>query len=888
MKSISFDNPYWLLIAIPLLAAVLIPYFISVSRDNKNKSWTISLVVHIVIVVSLALAAAGLVHTTVMTRTKVYVVADVSYSASRNLDQIDEYIRQIDNSLPQNSRLGIVCFGRDAKILTSSGTEIKSVKEAKVDDSGTDIAAALDYTSTLFSTGEIKRIVLITDGADTTYDGSVVAAIERLQAKNIKLDAVYVDSNLKEGEVEVQISGVNFTGATYLNHESELSILVESSVESDVILDLYVKGDEDGAEYQKINTTVLKAERGVNIATFPLPTAVSGVFNYKVELSASKDTSDHNNLYTFTQQVAGKRQVLLVSGSDNDIVTIKQLYAETADVDAYHITKSRKNIPYSIEDLSRYDEIILSNVDIREINNINAFIDSVDIAVSQYGKSLITLGDLKMQNKDDPVFERLEELLPVSFGNANKDAKLYTIILDISRSMFDTSQLDIAKDAATKLISILGDDDYVAYVTLAGESRVEMTPTRLGDCRKELYEKIMSAEPCQGTFIAESLKMAHSHMKDLPFAEKQVMLISDGLTYTYEPDDAVEIARQMYDDGITVSTVNVLSGTVPQAVKLLQNVANTAGGNYYLINRAEEVAELVFATIADTLTDSVIEVRTAVNIDIFRDDVIEGIRTLPDVYGYVNSKPKLDATMVLSLDYQKNESTTVKVPLYSYREHGNGRVATFTSSLSGNWLKLWSDSVKSLFFGNVLSTNTPRERMDYPYVINFEYGGNYSSIEMLPSYLNPRAKAHIKVTSPSGEIYEEDLVFNLNRYFSTFKTPEIGRYHVEITYSYGTHSFVSNTYFDVSYYPEYNSFVAYDLGTIHSFMRGVGGIYTDGKVNLENDRSEVATYELNFRLPLLVLAVALFVFDIFIRKFKWKRKQDRILDKRKERKIESV
>ena len=162
------------------------------------------------------------------------------------------------------------------------------------------------------------------------------------------------------------------------------------------------------------------------------------------------------------------------------------------------------------------------------------------------------------------------------------------------------------------------------------------------------------------------------------------------------------------------------------------------------------------------------------------------------------------------------------------------------------------------------------------------------SSDLLPSYLNPRAKAHIKVTSPSGEIYEEDLVFNLNRYFSTFKTPELGRYHVEITYSYGSHSFVSNTYFDVSYYPEYNSFVAYDLGTIHSFMRGAGGIYTDGKVDLENDRSEVATYELSFRLPLLVLAVVLFVFDIFIRKFKWKRKQDRILDKRKERKIESV
>ncbi len=892
MKSISFDNPYWLLIAIPLLAAVLIPYFISVSKDNKTKGWLASLVIHIVIVVSIALAAAGLVHTTVMTRTKVYVVADVSYSASRNFDKIDEYIQQIDDSLPSNSRLGIVCFGNDSTILTSSGMAIKSVREAKVDDSGTNIAGALDYTATLFSSNEIKRIVLITDGHDTTYDGSVVAAVERLAAKGIKLDAVYVDSNLKEGEEEVQISGVDFTASTYLNHESNLSMLVESSVPSDVILDLYVKG-ADSDEYSKINTTVLKADKGVNIATFPLPTDVSGVFDYKVAISASQDTSTHNNTYNFTQEVAGKRSVLLISGSDNDIITLKMIYQDTADVDFYHITGKKRDVPYSIEELSKYDEIILSNVDIREINNINAFIDSVDIAVSQYGKSLITLGDLHMQsmdatNENDKVFERLEELLPVSFGNANKDAKLYTIILDISRSMNDTSQLIIAKNAATKLLSILNDDDWVAYITLAGSSKVELTPTRLGDCRTDLIELINSAEPCQGTFIGESLKMAYSHMKDLDFAEKQVMLISDGLTFTYEPEDAVQVAKDMYNDGITVSTVNVLSGREPAAVNLLTNVANAAGGNYYLIEREEDVAKLIFADIAEDLIDTVVEKSTAVNVELFRDDVMEGIRSLPNVLGYVNSKPKLDATMVLSVDYQKNETTTVRVPLYSYRDHGNGRVATFTSSLSSNWLRAWSDSVKSKFFGNILSSNTPSERINYPYTINFEYGGEYSTIEMLPSYLNPRAKASIKITSPDGKIYEEQLAFDLNRYFTRFKTPDVGRYHIEIIYTYGNHSFSSNTYFNVSYNPEYNSFVAYDLGSIYDFMRGIGGVYTDGKVDLENDKTEVDTYERSFRLPLLVFAVALFVFDVFIRKYKPKRKQDKIKDKRKEQKNEST
>ncbi len=890
MKSISFDNPYWLLIAIPLLAVILVPYFISVSRDNKTKGWFTSLIVHIVIVISITLAAAGLVHTTVMTRTKVYVVADVSYSTSRNFDKIDEYIQQIDASLPSNSRLGIVCFGNDATILTSSGMAIKSVREAKVDDSGTNIAAALDYTATLFSSGEIKRIVLITDGYDTTYDGSVVAAVERLAAKDIKLDAVYVDSNIKEGDKEVQLSGVDFTTATYLGHESTLTAMVESSVPSDAILDLFVK-DTTG-EYVKINTTILKADKGVNIATFPLPTEVSGVFDYKVTVSATNDTSMHNNSYTFTQEVAGKRSVLLISGVDNDIMTIRSMYQDTADVDFYHITGNRRDVPYSIEELSKYDEIILSNVDIRQINNINAFIDSVDIVVSQYGKSLITLGDLYMQNMDasneqDQVFRRLEELLPVSFGNANKDAKLYTIVIDISRSMYYSrpAQLIVAKDAAQKLVSILGDDDYVSLVTLAGEAEIVLLPTRLGDCRDLIRQEIESVKATQGTFVGAALDMAYENMKNLPFEEKQVMLISDGKTFSDEPENAEAVAEKMLDEGIVLSTIGVLNhaptASHTKGCRYLETLAEKGGGLYYELLDEYGVAELVFATVADDLTDQVVETQTTVNVELFRDDVMEGIRSLPDVFGYVNSKLKLDATTVLSLDYQKNATTIVRVPLYAYRDHGNGRVATFTSSISGNWLRGWSDSLKNKFFGNVLTTNTPDERVNYPYTINFEYGGEYSTIEMLPSYLNPRAKASIKITQPNGKVHEEQLAFDLNRYFTTFKTPDVGRYHIEITYTYGNHSFKSDTYFNVSYNPEYDSFVAYDLGSIYDFMRGIGLVYTDGNVDLEVDRTEVDTYQRSFRLPLLVLAVALFVFDVFIRKYKPKRKQDKAKGKAK-------
>ena len=65
-------------------------------------------------------------------------------------------------------------------------------------------------------------------------------------------------------------------------------------------------------------------------------------------------------------------------------------------------------------------------------------------------------------------------------------------------------------------------------------------------------------------------------------------------------------------------------------------------------------------------------------------------------------------------------------------------------------------------------------------------------------------------------------------------------------------------------------------------MRGVGQVSKDGNLNLENDKNEIDTYELNFRIPLLIAAVVLFVIDVIVRKFKWKDIQGLFARKRKE------
>ena len=867
MKNISFDNPYLLLIAIPLLAILLIPYFISVNKDNRNKGWIASLVIHITIVLAVSLAAAGLMHTTVMTRTKVYVVCDVSYSSSRNLDKIDEYVAEIADNLPSNSRLGIVCFGKDYQILkSSSDSEMKSVKENTVDGSSTDIASAIDYTSTLFSTGEIKRIILITDGFVTESDGNAGAAIMRAAEMGIKVDAIYLNNNLGEGDAEVQISDVEYTQATYLDHENQLKVLVESNLDTNVRLSLSV--DRDG-EYLELAYRNISVEQGVNLVTMELPSNEQGTFDYKVSISGdgASDYSDKNNDFYFTQIVAGQRKVLLVTESYEDKNAIEAMYADSAKVDTCLIGASSGRVPYTVEKLVQYDEIILSNVDIRKIDNIYAFIDSLDLVVSQYGKSLITLGNLHMQNKQEEIFVRLEEILPVSYGNGNKDSKLYTIVLDISRSMYDTSQFATAQAAAQQLLSILNDDDTVAFITLAGDAKMIQLPAKLGTVRADLIRKIEALTPIQGTYIGSALKLAYDTMENLPFEDKQVMLISDGLSSTLEQENAVEIAQRMHDDGIVLSTVNVIR---EEDEGYLKGLAAAGGGRYYFLKNSDAISELVFSQIAEDLTDSVVEKQTKVSINSFRDGITDGILSIPDVHGYVNSTAKLDATVLLAVDYQKSSTVTKSVPLYAVRDHGNGRVVSFTSSLTGEWLHSWSDDFKTKLFSNMLVSNTPAEYINYPLGINVTHHSGYSTVEVIPSTVNPKASALLYLSTPDGEFIDIEMTFSRNKYVATIPTDALGKYYIQIIYTYGNQTFAPEICFTRNYSKEYDAFAAFDIVDIYGFMRGVGRVATDGSLSLENSKNEIDRYEVSFRAPLFIAAILLFLVDVIVRKFSLK------------------
>ncbi|MCH5142400.1 MAG: VWA domain-containing protein [Clostridiales bacterium] len=896
MSNISFDNAYWLLIAVPLIVLFTIPFAIATRKENVNGHSITSYVLHIIMAVIIAFAAAGTGITTTLTETNVYVVADVSYSVRENLDTIDGYIRNI--KLPHNSKLGLVCFGKDYEVVSEMGNprDVGSVKNSNVDDSETNVAEALEYTATLFKEDVIKRVVLITDGSqtDTSDSYAITRAVDSLIAQGIKVDAIYLDSNLKEGTKEVQISEVKATNTAFLNSNETAEVTIRTSYNTNAVVTLYL----DGQMYRERAVTLTA---GYNTVSFDLVTARNGTFDYEVHVEAEGDDNPFNNSYLFTQIVSSNIKVLAVTEKWADVVTIVERYGGKASIDVFeydssvtpstktqfinkyagngkiNIHRLNRDIPFTIEQIIGYDEIILADVNMTNLTNYTEFAKNLNTAVSTFGKSLVTFGNLQIQNISDPDIIQFKNMLPVNFGGS-EDPKIYTFVIDSSRSMDHLSHFDLAKQLCARLIDILNDDDYVCVVTFNGDVKMVQPPRPLTS-RADIIDAINKLEARQGTVIGRGLEMAYQYMgDDSLYSNKQIMLITDGLSYGSSSDAPDVLAREMYNEaGIVTSVFDVgrqgsdSDGANLVAKNLLNKIASNGHGNYFFADNEDSLSDAKFGEVAQQVSVSIIEAETTVNASQRWDKVLNGIDTsaIPDVSGYVYSTIKAGATNVLTVNHKKSTGITPR-PLYSYWSYGTGQVSSFTSQMAGKWVQNWSDSGVLLdFMDNVFYSNTPKVKSDAPFNVAVTREGKMAYVEVTPAVLHFNASAKIEIIKPSGEVETADFKFNSSYYFYEFTTDDIGKYNVTISYTYYGTDHLADASFNISYSPEYDEFYPSDITVLYKALDGRGTVADNENLKLENDPDEVATYIVQLTVPLLIAVVALFVVDIIVRKLKW-------------------
>lgn len=879
MSSINFGNAYLLLIAIPLIAVFAVPFAITVRRENANVHNITSMVLHVLMAVCIAFAAAGTSVVTVLTETDVYVVADVSYSADKNLDTVDGYIKNLRKNLPRNSKLGIVCFGKDYELITKMGGSVKSVKESTVDKTETDIVSALEYAGTLFEDGVIKRIVLITDGRQSDLrDGNALKrSVESLAQTGVTVDAIYLDDNLKSDMHEIQVSGADYSGKVFLNigGEKVIAYVQSNYTASNIRVSLYSDGVEKS--YKMVSLS-----QGSTAVSFDLPTDVKGTFDYEIRVDGLADDEDYctyNNKISFTQTVSDAVNVLLITGNAANTQYVNGIYGDKSTIDSYVVASAHTaNVPVTIEELCAYDEIVLADVDITNIENNMMFIDSLDKAVSVFGKNLITLGDTAVQNRPEESLKQLQDMLPVRFGYGEE--KLYTIVVDTSRSMATNYRLDIAKQAAHALVEFLGNDDMVCIVEFNGDVRTALPPTEA--YRKQLIsDTIDKLGVMQGTIVQIGLEQALNEMVQLTkFKEKQIMFISDGLSASLSTaqDDVTNVMSRIRANNIRVSTIDVgrggdynTSSEAKAAVSLLKNISEQQGrGKYFYAQTLEGLEEILYTDIAESVTRPVVNEVSRILQNRAKDDVLADFTEEENatVGGYINGNAKGSATTVLNAEYYNTDlNAYCQAPLYSYWSYGSGKVASYTGSNVKGWSDNWQN--KTVFFRNMFSTCMPSQKTDYPFLMNLSSEGKFAKVEITPATQNSQATATAVITAPDGEQLTYNLISVNTAYAVEFETPLTGKYGVQVTYVYGGNEYTAETAFNHSYEAEYDMFADFDASELYKMVGGSGTVSEDGNLKIVNDERKVGTYIYSLVVPLLAASVVLFVIDIIIRKLKW-------------------
>lgn len=874
MSNISFDNPWLLFIFIPLSAIAIVPFCIAVRKENRNGHNVTALVLHLVMCLCVTLALSGVKYESVITETNVYVLADVSYSAEHSLDDVQNKLEQVADKLPKNSKMGVICFGRNVEQLSDMGASVPNVRDAsKVDRSATDIGSAIRYAGNLFDDDVIKRIIVITDGRETAESNNLVKIVSSLQNDGVYIDAVYLDDNLPEDVSEAQIDAVDVTSYTYLDKAEEAKVMVRVNTGSAERIDGYVSLYKDN---QLVSRKTSSFYDGLNVVSLPLVTNEAGLFEYEVRIDTvdpQADYSSYNNYGLFTQRVTDRREILFVGGSERDVEEGRRIYGDDGVVYVTNVDE----LPLSVQDMCRYDEIALCNFDVRKVDSYGMFLSSLKTLVNDYGKTLSTYGNTFLQENDgtSKPLNQYAELLPFNIGNPDQESRLFAIVLDISSSTNFESRLKVVRNATVQLLQSLNATDMVMVTGFAGVVRPLLDPTYLTSLGV-IVNTIEKVEVENETNLSSAL----SHTYDLMpkrFYDRRMIVISDGVIPKDDYEQSVNVAQKISKDGIALSALTVYAKPEGRNLfdRIVKNQFAQKGVFYQNVEHESEIDVIISDMRTDTREIVIQGGEYEVTVRRSYDSAVQGVSAMEAVNGfyYCSAKSSAIANTVLTVKYFRDKVTSFDAPLYLYYALGKGRVTSFMSDISSDWTAKWSNSSQAdKFLKNLSDANLPNERVDSPFILTVEGAGSSATVYVdAPQTLPDSDDFTVTITDPEGMLETKKLALQAGRYYSAFNADVEGVYSVLIEYRHGDLRYTAQAELSIPYRAEYDSFESYNKAYLYRLLTENGSILDLNEIDkLENNDSYYTTYVFEFTAPLMILCAVLFVADIIVRQLKWK------------------
>ena len=695
----SFEIPLALLLLIPSIGLTIALYLGARRRLGAGRR-RLALAVRTVLLVALVFALAGFRIVLPVDRLATVFVVDMSDSVGNDgREDALAFLRETLDVIPDGDVAGIVAFGKEALVerLPSDLDEIDRLASTPV-RSATDIGSALRLASALFPDDAQKRIVLLSDGNDTTGGGQAEAALAA--TRDIRIETRLIGLGASD---EVLVERLTTPSTSTLGESIVVSAEIRSTVAQPATQRLFINGALVDTQHKPLRAGVTQVEFKV------LPTE-AGFHTFRVVVEAARDTFGENDRADSNTIVKGEPRTLVLAG--NDAVAdelVEALTAQRQNVD----TIVPEALPTDFAALATYDSVVL--VDVPRSRLSDRQLAALQVYVRDLGKGLVMIGGPDSYGAGGYQKTPLEETLPVDMGVRDRQKQpdvALVVVIDQSGSMdachcnsFDggmgggtgiggVRKVDIGKEAILRAAAALTERDELGVVAFNEQAHWVVKTQPLGGV-DDLQGKIAGLQPLGQTNIFAGLEQAVDSLEDATATRRHIILLTDGWSSSGQYDAIIE---RMKAAGITLSTVGAGGGSNP----FLEGLATKGGGRFYDAADPASIPDIFLKETQQVSGEQIVE-EPFFPILTSSSPIMRGLdEGLPRLRGYNGTTAKAAAQTVLV--------TARDDPLLAQWQYGLGRSVAWTSDSTGRWARDWvAWDGFSRFFSQLVSWTFPGE-----------------------------------------------------------------------------------------------------------------------------------------------------------------------------------
>jgi uncharacterized membrane protein len=572
-------------------------------------------------------------------------------------------------SMRSGDRVGLIVFGEEAVVdqpLASRSTLDRP--RAQVPGRGTNLFQALELALATLPPGQANRIVMLTDGRQTS--GQALAAAQA--ARDAGVELYFVPAPLTF-EQEVVAETLVVPQEVKYGEPFQAKVVVWSLKDTQGRVSLFRNGEFLGSQ-------MVRLRAGKNVFAYRQALDQSGIHIYQAAVEADGDTIEDNNRAVGTVVVRGRPRVLL---AEKEPAHAQPLAAALRSQNIEVTVVDPGQIPRDLAGLQKYDGVVLSNVSSLKLTH--AQMVNLRDYVRDHGGGLVMLGGEESFGLGGYYRTPVEEALPVTMEVKQKvEVPSLAVVLSIDRSGSmamstgddKVTKLDLAKEAAHLVVDLLDERNEVGVQSWDTEF-VWDVPVRPARDKAAIHHAIATIKAGGGTDGYPALKDAYSVLFERPALLKHVIFLSDG---QMTRGDFAGLLRRMAKDKITVSTVAIGKDA---DLQLMVDIAKWGRGRFYYTEDSQTIPRIFTLETQLASKASLVEQPFRPQLTAPGHEAVQELdwRSVPPLGGYVATTLKSTAELVLMSPHED--------PVLATWRYGLGRAAAFTSDAKAKWAVLW-------------------------------------------------------------------------------------------------------------------------------------------------------------------------------------------------------